>query len=109
MVVDNYMQNVLALILHTLYNRGVITKGLHMKQISVEYDMSTIFSDWIVVDRGEQQKECSCTIEQMMPVMPANAKTYKDGRICATCGNQVRDIMNELYIQYYGYSGYDEV
>lgn len=79
-----------------------------MRTIEVEYDLSTIFRDYVFVDRKQNQKECGCDPLQMSPAMPVNAKSYKDAHICITCGNQVRDIMVDWYNQYYGYSGYDE-
>jgi hypothetical protein len=74
-------------------------------KITVEYDISSVFSE-IVAVKGVN--ECACVPEKINPQVPCNFKDFKDCRVCATCGGQVRDIVNDYYNFTNGYSGYDE-
>jgi hypothetical protein len=75
-------------------------------KIPVEYDISSVFSETVKVDG---LGECKCGPDFMNPQVPCNLKTWKDCRVCATCGGQVRDIVNDYYNFINGYSGYDDV
>jgi hypothetical protein len=79
-----------------------------MKTVEVNFDISSIFRDYVVVDRGTGKILCTCPIEKMNPIVPVNYKEWKDCRICTECGNTVTDEANRNYNEYYGYSGFDE-
>ena len=79
-----------------------------MTTIRVNFDISSVFRDYVMVDRGTKKILCTCPIEKMNPIVPVNWKEWGDCRICAECGNTVTDKANRNYNEYYGYSGFDE-
>lgn len=82
-----------------------IYMGVVTMNIEVDFNIDTIFREWVYV---KNSKECGCGFDTMLPIVPVNKMPDSGWRMCVTCGGRLTDSLVSEYNRYNGYSGYDE-
>lgn len=76
-------------------------------KIAVDYDISTIFRDYIYVN-GVSPKMCECGLDKMTPAYPSNKLPVGFHYIDVECGGIVTDKKNNAFNWYWEFSGCDD-